>query len=97
MALISFSRDYIFNTDAQNMLPTLPYITLYNVLVIEIFAYALCDLLAYVAGERLYIHEDYKIEHYLKILRNIAISPLFMITWCLTLYAYNDYLRLIST
>ena len=78
-----------FSTDAQSMLPTLPYITLYNVLVIEIFGYALCDLLVWVAGARLRIHEDYEMQLTLKRLRIFVVGPLFMIIWWLTIYGYN--------
>ena len=78
-----------FSTDAQSMLPTLPYITLYNVLVIEIFGYALCDLLVWVAGARLRIHGNYETQLMLKRLRIFAIGPLFIITWWFTVYAYN--------
>ncbi len=81
-----------FSTDAQSMLPTLPYITLYNVLVIEIFGYALCDLLVWVAGARLRIHEDYEMQLTLKRLRIFVVGPLFIIIWWLTIYGYNNFI-----
>ncbi|MFP6705025.1 MAG: hypothetical protein VCE75_03120 [Alphaproteobacteria bacterium] len=55
-----------FNHNAQNMLPPLPYLTLYKVLVIEIYAYAFSDFLVYMLAWKAGILERYILRFRLK-------------------------------
>ena len=80
-----------FSHNAQDMLPTLPYLTLYNVLVIELYIYAFCDLAIWVFAARLVHHDNFDHQLLYKRLKFWLGGPMFLTAWALTTFWYINY------
>ena len=75
-----------FSLEAQSSLPALPYVTLYNVLVNFIYAYALADFVLWIIGERL--SEKHKSKIVLQRIKIWFIGPFFPLISLFTVYWY---------
>ena len=70
----------------QNILPSLPYLTLYNVLVLQFYIYGFIDLLVWTSGHTLATMEVYERQLRIKRLRLYVVGPTFVLCWWLTVY-----------
>lgn len=80
-----------FSLGAKNMLPTLPYITLYDLLVMAIYSYAIFDLVLWVAGRTIKTLDNVDLQLRLRQVRVFIAGPLFIIVWWMTMiYSLRD-------
>ena len=75
-----------FSLGAKNMLPTLPYITLYDLLVMAIYSYAIFDLVLWVAGRTIKTLDNVDLQLRLRQVRVFVAGPLFIIVWWMTMF-----------
>ena len=78
-----------FSLEAQSDLPALPYVTLYNVLVNFIYAYALIDFVLWIIGERL--SEKHSSTIVLQRIKIWFVGPFFPLISLFTVYWYINY------
>ena len=78
-----------FSLEAQSDLPALPYVTLYNVLVNFIYAYALIDFVLWIIGERL--SEKHHSTIVLQRIKIWFVGPFFPLISLFTVYWYINY------
>ncbi|MAI49952.1 MAG: hypothetical protein CMM16_05235 [Rhodospirillaceae bacterium] len=76
----------LFSQFGQTVLPTLSYLTLYDILRVQIYIYFIADLLVWTAGRRLAKLEDIPAQIRNKRIRVHILGPLFIIFWALTIY-----------
>ena len=85
-----------FSLDGQDMLPTLSYLTLFNVLVITIYVYAAIDLAVWTIGRTRKTLDDFNIQVLLQRLRVFVIAPAFIIIWWATIFHFEQISNLIN-
>ena len=78
-----------FSLEAQSDLPALPYVTLYNVLVNFIYAYALIDFVLWIIGERL--SEKHSSTIVLQRIKIWFVGPFFPLISLFTVYWYINH------
>ena len=78
-----------FSLEAQSDLPALPYVTLYNVLVNFIYAYALIDFVLWIIGERL--SEKHQSIIVLQRIKIWFVGPFFPLISLFTVYWYINH------
>ena len=78
-----------FSLEAQSDLPSLPYVTLYNVLVNFIYAYALIDFVLWIIGERL--SEKHSSTIVLQRIKIWFVGPFFPLISLFTVYWYINH------
>ena len=81
-----------FSLEAQNELPLLPYLTLYNLLVNELYAYVFIDFVAWVISTRLTIDENHSPRILLQRIQIWFIGPAFILAWAATIFLYIKYM-----
>ena len=79
-----------FSLEAQSALPSLPYVTLYNLLVNFIYAYALTDFVLWIIGERL--AEKHKSIIVVQRIKIWFVGPFFPLISLFTVYWYINHL-----
>jgi len=81
-----------FSLEAQDELPPLPYLTLYNLLVNELYAYVFIDFVAWVISTRLKIDENHSPRILLQRIQIWFIGPAFILAWAATISLYIKYM-----
>ena len=81
-----------FSLEAQDELPLLPYLTLYNLLVNELYAYVFIDFVAWVISTRLKIDENHSPRILLQRIQIWFIGPAFILAWAATIFLYIKYM-----
>ena len=81
-----------FSLEAQDELPPLPYLTLYNLLVNELYAYVFIDFVAWVISTRLTIDENHSPRILLQRIQIWFIGPAFILAWAATIFLYIKYM-----
>ena len=84
----------IFSQFGQLILPSLSYLTLYDILRVQLYIYFLADLLVWTAGRRLAKLEDIPAQIRSKQLRVYILGPVFIILWAVTIFLSETFTSL---
>ena len=76
----------IFGQFGQTILPSLSYLTLYDILRVQLYIYFIADLLVWTAGRRLAKLEDISEQIKSKQLRVYILGPVFITLWAVTIF-----------
>ena len=76
----------IFGQFGQTILPSLSYLTLYDILRVQLYIYFIADLLVWTAGRRLAKLEDIPAQIKSKQLRIYILGPVFITLWAVTIF-----------
>ena len=79
----------LFGQFGQTILPSLSYLTLYDILRLQLYIYFVADLLVWTFGRRLAKLEDISAQISTKRMRVYILGPLFIIFWALTISLSN--------
>ena len=85
-----------FSLDGQDILPTLSYLTLFNVLVITIYVYAAVDLAVWTLGRTRKTLDDLDTQVFLQRLRVFVVGPVFILLWWVTIFHFEQISNLIK-
>ena len=73
-----------FSHGAQNMLPTLPYPTLFKLWIVQVYVYIVLDFLLWVFAARPVALANEAIQKRIKRLQVYGLGPLLVVTWAIT-------------
>ena len=78
----------------QTILPSPSYLTLYDILGVQLYIYFIADLLVWTAGRRLAKLEDIQAQIKSKQLRVYILGPVFITLWAVTLFLTETFTSL---